>query len=197
MSAVPAVSFDISFTLPPQGKTPEKKILSKVAATLPSNTVTAVLGPSGSGKTSLLNILAGRIASSGTKQIAGTVMLDDTPVDPVRESDRFAYVMQDDSFQATITPSEALRFSARLRQPNLTDAETHTLVRDVQAKLGLMECKSTMIGDELIKGISGGERKRTSIGVELVAKPSILLLDEPTSGLDSFMARTVVEYVDD
>ena len=176
-------------------KKPSKTILSGLSGSLPSNTLTAILGPSGSGKTSLLNIIAGRIASGGGKKIKGTVALDGVVVDAVKESERFAYVMQDDTFPATVTPSEALRFSAKLRRPNLSDAEVHSLVREVQEKLGLMGCKTTMVGDELVKGISGGERKRLSIGVELVTRPSILLLDEPTSGLDSFMARTVIEYL--
>ena len=66
--------------------------------------------------------------------------------------------MQDDTFPATVMPSEALRFSAKLRRPHLSDAEVHSLVREVQEKLGLMDCKTTMVGDELVKGFSQHRR---------------------------------------
>ncbi len=91
---------------------------------------------------------------------------------------QIAFVAQDDSLSFTATPREAIRFSAKLRLPRITtDEEIEVLTEKMLSELGLMDCADTMIGGELIKGISGGERKRTSVGVELVTKPSLVFLD--------------------
>lgn len=71
----------------------------------------------------------------------------------------------------------------------------YALVEDIIDKLGIQACSNTKIGGELIRGISGGERKRTSIGVELITNPHVLFLDEPTTGLDSFTALKIIEML--
>ena len=149
------------------------------------------MGPSGAGKTSLLNILAGRASSHGKIHIEADVRLNNYAVDPTRLEVRkqIAFVAQDDSLQVTATPREAIRFSARLRLPRSTTSEDlDQLTERMLEELGLTKCADTIVGGELIKGISGGERKRTSVGVELVTKPALVFLDEPTSGLDSYSA---------
>jgi ABC-type multidrug transport system ATPase subunit len=106
--------------------------------------------------------------------------------------------MQEDSLTATATPREAFEFSARLRLPPTITAEERTRkVNEMIAILHLSSCADTMIGNELIKGISGGEKKRVSIGVELITQPSILFLDEPTSGLDSYAAYNIINTLKD
>jgi ABC-type multidrug transport system ATPase subunit len=112
-------------------------------------------------------------------------------VDPTNLEVRkqIAFVAQDDSLQVTSTPREAIKFSAKLRLPrSTTDAQLNKLTERMLTELGLTDCADTIIGGALIKGISGGQRKRTSVGVELVTKPALVFLDEPTSGLDSFSA---------
>ncbi len=112
-------------------------------------------------------------------------------VDPTNINVRklIAFVAQDDSLQVTSTPREAIRFSAKLRLPRSTkESQIEKLVERMVTELGLSHCADTIVGGALIKGISGGERKRTSVGVELVTKPALVFLDEPTSGLDSFSA---------
>ena len=100
-----------------------------------------------------------------------------------------AFVAQDDSLQVTSTPREAIRFSAKLRLPrSTTDHQLDKLTEKMINELGLNSAADTIVGGALIKGISGGERKRTSVGVELVTRPALVFLDEPTSGLDSFSA---------
>jgi ABC-type multidrug transport system ATPase subunit len=149
------------------------------------------MGPSGAGKTSLLNILAGRAASRGRVHIESDVRLNNFAVDPtdIKIRKHIAFVAQDDSLQVTSTPREAIYFSAKLRLPRDTpDENLHKLVEKMLKELGLMHCADTYVGGALLKGISGGERKRTSVGVELVVKPAMVFLDEPTSGLDSFSA---------
>jgi ABC-type multidrug transport system ATPase subunit len=151
-----------------------------------------------SGKSSLLNILAGRASSRGNLTVDADVRLNNYAVDPtnitVRKS--IAFVAQDDSLQVTATPREAIRFSAKLRLPrSTTDEQLDVLVNRMLTELGLTGCADTIVGGELIKGISGGERKRTSVGVELVTKPPLVFLDEPTSGLDSFSAVQLCEVL--
>ena len=149
------------------------------------------MGPSGAGKTTLLNILAGRATSRGNVKISSDVRLNNHVVNPadigVRKN--IAFVAQDDSLQVSSTPREAIYFSAKLRLPKTTPEENiKKLVDKMLHELGLTHCADTYVGGALLKGISGGERKRTSVGVELVVRPAMVFLDEPTSGLDSFSA---------
>ena len=104
--------------------------------------------------------------------------------------------MQEDSIVATCTPREALHFSASMRLPStMTEEDITNLVSKLLKSLGLEDCADVMVGGALIKGISGGQRKRTSVGVELITKPSLLFLDEPTSGLDSYQAYSCVKLL--
>jgi ABC-type multidrug transport system ATPase subunit len=150
---------------------PNKEILCNVWGEVPKTETTAIMGASGAGKTSLLNILAGRARSNGRIKIEADVRLDNYTVDPtnikVRKS--IAFVAQDDSLQSTATPREAIRFSAKLRLPrSTTESQIDLLASRMLNELGLSACADTIVGGPLIKGISGGERKRTSVGVELV-----------------------------
>eukprot|EP00573_Skeletonema_grethae_P011544 CAMPEP_0201692650 /NCGR_PEP_ID=MMETSP0578-20130828/5475_1 /ASSEMBLY_ACC=CAM_ASM_000663 /TAXON_ID=267565 /ORGANISM="Skeletonema grethea, Strain CCMP 1804" /LENGTH=730 /DNA_ID=CAMNT_0048178061 /DNA_START=80 /DNA_END=2269 /DNA_ORIENTATION=- len=176
----------------------QRKLLNSVWGEVPPGEITAIMGPSGAGKTSLLNILAGRSKSNKTLDVQSEIRMQDYLVDTTNIAVRkqIAFVAQDDSLSFTATPREAIRFSAKLRLPRITtDEEIEVLTDKMLNELGLMDCADTMIGGELIKGISGGERKRTSVGVELVTKPSLVFLDEPTSGLDSFSAMQVIKVL--
>jgi len=171
-----------------------KQILADCSGQVLQGEVCAVLGPSGAGKTSLMNILAGRLAKGGRfkSQIDGAVSLGGAVLDPVQHQRRFAYVMQDDALHATSTPRESIAFSAKYRCLGKSQHELDALVQGCIDKLGLGACADSIIGNELIKGLSGGEKKRTSIAIELVSSPQVLFLDEPTSGLDAFSAHAVV-----
>jgi ABC-type multidrug transport system ATPase subunit len=141
---------------------------------------------SGCGKTSLLSILSGRLKSKGAVKITSDVRLNDQKVKPTSLSIRqqIAFVAQDDSLQITSTPRESIRFSAKLRLPrSMTDEELDTLTERMLYELGLTKCADTIVGGPLLKGISGGERKRTSVGVERVVKPSLVFLDEVCCGV--------------
>jgi len=95
---------------------------------------------------------------------------------------------------AHLTVFETLMYSAHFYLPNtVTDEEKAELVTNVISELGLGKTRDTIIGDEKIRGVSGGERKRANIGVQLISDPAVLFLDEPTSGLDSFQAQAVME----
>lgn len=160
---------------------------------------TAIMGASGAGKTSLFQVLAGRVPSQGNLVVEGDIYLDGVKVDPRDREQRklFAYVAQEDALHESSTPREALTFSAKLRLPKSTsDEEVERIVNYNIESLGLSSAADTIIGGGFKKGISGGERRRVSIGIELVASPSIIFLDEPTSGLDSFAAQQVMDLLE-
>jgi ABC-type multidrug transport system ATPase subunit len=109
------------------------------------------------------------------------------------ENIRSAYVMQQDVLLPTLTVRETLQFSADLRLPPPTSQqERRKVVEEVILELGLKECADTRIGNHQHKGCSGGEKRRTSIGVQLLSNPSVLFLDEPTTGLDATSAFQLV-----
>jgi len=139
----------------------------------------AILGPTGSGKSSLLDILADRKDHRG---LQGEVFLDGE----VRTEDfkyRVGYVVQDDIVSGNLTVRENLIFSANLRlSKNILSKDKRVVVDDVIDQLGLQKCADSKMGTEFQRGVSGGERKRTNIGMELVLSPNVLFLDEPTTG---------------
>ncbi len=98
-----------------------------------------------------------------------------------------AYIQQDDILMQILTVKECLMFAAKLKLSGTYEQKVQRVDRIID-ELKLNKCQNTKIGGELFKGISGGERKRTSIGVELITNPSLIFLDEPTTGLDSFTA---------
>ncbi|PQE26531.1 ABC transporter protein [Rutstroemia sp. NJR-2017a BBW] len=162
-----------------------KQILHSVSASMPVGTLTAIIGGSGSGKTTMLNTMAERM-TSGRLTIGGTTTFNGmSGVHSVRS----AYVMQQDILLPTLTVRETLQFAADLRlPPPTTQEERKKIVEEVILELGLKECANTRIGNTLHKGCSGGEKRRTSIGVQLLSNPSVLFLDEPTTGLDATSA---------
>eukprot|EP00299_Pterocystis_sp_00344_P019145 c9525_g1_i2.p1 GENE.c9525_g1_i2~~c9525_g1_i2.p1 ORF type:complete len:598 (+),score=129.97 c9525_g1_i2:51-1844(+) len=174
----------------------KKTILNNTWGAVPGGKVCCILGPSGAGKSSLLNLLAGRISRTKLNEMSGNITVNDVSINPVKYRRKIAYVMQDDALFPTLTPREALRFSAALRIPNsISKQQKESLVSSMIVELGLEKCADTLIGSALIKGVSGGERKRTSVGVELVTNPSLVFLDEPTSGLDSYSAHQCVDLL--
>ncbi|CAI5965226.1 unnamed protein product [Closterium sp. NIES-64] len=151
------------------------------------------MGASGSGKTTLLDVLSDRISS---RNLTGEISLNGAPVkgDTIRRLS--AYVMQDDLMFPALTVRETLMYAAELRlPPTVSRVEKAEKVRRLIRLLGLTKVENSKIGDENNRGISGGERKRVAIGVEMIGDPKILFLDEPTSGLDSTSAFRVVKVI--
>lgn len=137
----------------------------------------------------MLNVMAHRM-SGGNLIITGQTTYNG---EPSLNQIRHAYVMQQDVLIPTLTVRETLLYSAELRLPSSTTAEERVkVVEEVILQLGLKECADTRIGDNEHKGCSGGEKRRTSIGVQLLANPSVLFLDEPTTGLDATSAFQLV-----
>ena len=146
----------------------------------------------GAGKTTLLNFLSGREISQNLKK-TGQILLNSYNRDDLANYSTYsAYVQQDDILFQTMTVRECLTFAALLKLNAAEDVKLER-VNKMIAMLKLTKCQNTRIGGALVKGVSGGERKRTSIGVELITDPNLIFLDEPTTGLDSFTATAVME----
>ncbi|KAH9255064.1 hypothetical protein BASA81_006823 [Batrachochytrium salamandrivorans] len=182
---------ELSFTVPLSGKHPQpttKLILNRVSSVLLPQTLTAIMGPSGCGKTTLLDILANR-QTKGHGQVTGTVWLNNQVLNLKYWSRISAYVTQFDVLFPFLTVREMLTFSAMLRSSQLDfDSQVARVVQELE----LHNCQETQIGDKFTKGISGGQARRVTVGIELLANPSVLFLDEPTSGLDSTSAKSLV-----
>ncbi|XP_006084665.1 ATP-binding cassette sub-family G member 2-like [Myotis lucifugus] len=169
-------------------KTVEKEILINVNGIMRPG-LNAILGPTGGGKSSLLDILAARKDPLG---LTGDVLINGAPR-PASFKCISGYVVQDDVVMGTLTVRENLQFSAALRLPStMKSHEKNERINMVIQELGLAKVADSKVGTQFIRGVSGGERKRTSIGMELITNPSILFLDEPTTGLDSSTANAVL-----
>jgi len=107
-----------------------------------------------------------------------------------------AVIPQEDTLYGALTPRETFTYVARLRLGDSVPKEEKVAAAEAMLKrLELTKCADTPVGNEDIRGVSGGEKKRTSIGCELIVNPAVLFVDEPTSGLDSKMARSVIEIL--
>ena len=182
----------LSFSVRVENKKEPKQILNKISSELRPGELTAIMGPSGAGKSTLLNVLAGR-APYG--QAEGKISLNGKATDPAAYRSRLAYVMQQDALFAMQTPNEVLYFTASLRYPEKSAEERRALVASSIESLGLERCQDTLIGSDLSPGLSGGQKKRTAVAVELISNPSLIFLDEPTSGLDSHSAFELVKIL--
>lgn len=170
-----------------------KTILNNVSGRCAPGELTAVMGPSGCGKTTLLDILADRI-SSGT--IQGEIALNGETRNVKTFRAVSSYVAQEDSLLGSFTVLETLEMAARLSLPNsVTHQAIVERVQTVIDEMGLRVCEHTLVGDIFRKGISGGQKRRLSVAIELLSDPSVLLLDEPTSGLDSASTHNVMQFV--
>ena len=144
----------------------------------------------GSGKTSLLNALCGRAYYGTTK---GTIRINGHVATIEEHKGCTGFVPQDDIVHAELTVKENLIYSGRFSfAKGTTDQDIEDYADTVLAYLGLSRVADSIVGDMNRRGVSGGEKKRVNIGVELMSKPSILFLDEPTSGLDSSSALLVM-----
>lgn len=169
-----------------------RKLLNNISGSIQGKLM-AIMGPSGAGKTTLLNTLALRNKSGN---ITGDITLNGHKMCKNIVKRYTGYVMQDDLFFENLTVRENLTFAAKLRLPVImTSEEKERRVEEVITILGLRKCAETIVGGHEKRGISGGERKRLSVGVEMLCNPSLLFLDEPTSGLDSSTAWSIINVL--
>ncbi|XP_063348258.1 ATP-binding cassette sub-family G member 8 [Pelmatolapia mariae] len=179
------------FKMPWEIKGNKQTAINKLSLTVHSGQMLALIGSSGCGKTSLLDIITCR--DEGGIMKSGEILINGKRNTPQLVKKSIAHVRQDDRLLPHLTVRETLSFVAKLRLPtHFTQAQRDQRVDDVIAELRLRQCAHTRVGNNYIRGVSGGERRRVSIAVQLLWNPGILILDEPTSGLDSFTAHNLV-----
>ena len=168
----------------------DKLLLNGVSFDVPESSLLAVVGPSGAGKSTLLNALTGiRPATGGNVRYEGR----DLYAEYADLRHRIGLVPQDDILHRQLTVRRALRYAAELRfGTDVSAQERERRIDEVLARLGLTER-----ANQRISTLSGGQRKRTSVGLELLTEPSLLFLDEPTSGLDPALDRDVMQALRD
>lgn len=170
----------------------DKKLLHGISGSVQGKFM-AIMGGSGSGKTTLLNYLARRMQRKTMKAV-GVSSLNGAEYSRSTLKQVAGYVVQDDLLFGNLTVEETLMYAAKLRLPaEVSNEEKKQRVEEAMKKLGLTHCRNSIIGDELKRGVSGGERKRVCVAVELLMNPNVLMLDEPTSGLDSASALSLCQ----
>lgn len=172
---------------------PGRRILENLSVVIQPGELVGLMGASGAGKTTLLNALNGYVVPS-----QGQVLLNGHDLSAwYREFAPFlGYVPQDDIIHRDLTVFEALYYSARLRLPlDTSDLEIETRIQEVLKNLGLEGIEDVLIGSPEKRGISGGQRKRVNLAMELLTEPLVLFLDEPTSGLSSEDALVVMKVL--
>ncbi|KAL3323610.1 hypothetical protein AABB24_037990 [Solanum stoloniferum] len=176
----------------PDKKVGRRPILEGISGYAQPGEVLAIMGPSGCGKSTLLDALAGRLASN-TRQ-SGDILVNGR-----KQALAFgtsAYVTQDDTLMATLTVKETVYYSAQLQLPqSMPLHEKKERAEETIKEMGLQEAMNTRIGGWSLKGLSGGQKRRVSICIEILTRPKLLFLDEPTSGLDSAASYHVMNRI--
>jgi len=151
-----------------------------------------VMGASGSGKSTLLRVLAGQLGPT-----AGQVLLNDLPLysnlDALKRY--ISYIPQEDAFDEHLTIGENLQFAAAIRSPHLSRRDRTRRLEGKLIELGLNERRDSIVGSPVKKTLSGGERKRLNIGLDMIGSADVYLFDEPTSGLSSKDSEHVIEII--
>ncbi|CAG7851806.1 ABC transporter G family member 6 Short=ABC transporter ABCG.6; Short=AtABCG6; AltName: Full=White-brown complex homolog protein 6; Short=AtWBC6 [Serendipita indica DSM 11827] len=177
-------------------KEKKKQILHDITFSCPSGQITAIMGPSGAGKSSMLQLLAARSMKAGPFarfDREGSILFNGKTLSR-NDSDIVSFVQQEDDYHLpALTVRETLRYAAILRLPR-TMSRRSKLARAEQVitMLGLEDCADNLVGGPLLKGISGGEKRRLSLAVEMLNDPAVLIVDEVTSGLDAATANNVM-----
>ncbi|KAI3518282.1 hypothetical protein L1887_06828 [Cichorium endivia] len=181
---------DLTVVLPNFSHGHTKRLLNGITGYAEPGRIMAIMGPSGSGKSTLLDSLADRLSKN-------VVMTGDILLNGEKRKLSYgavAYVTQEDVLMGTLTVRETITYSAYLRLPTtLTNEEVKDIIEGTIMEMGLEDCSDRLIGNWHLRGISGGEKKRLSIALEILVRPRVLFLDEPTTGLDSASAFFVVQ----
>nr|XP_048337589.1 ABC transporter G family member 1-like isoform X1 [Ziziphus jujuba var. spinosa] len=175
-----------------KGRTSSKAILQGLTGHAKPGELMAIMGPSGCGKSTLLDALAGRL-SSKTRQ-SGDILINGRKETLAYGTS--AYVTQDDTLITTLTVSEAVYYSAQLQlSGSMSKSEKKERAEMTIREMGLQDAMNTRIGGWGCKGLSGGQKRRVSICIEILTHPKLLFLDEPTSGLDSAASYHVMSGI--
>lgn len=181
------------------GRGESKVLLENILAHFKGSGLNAIMGPSGSGKTTLLNYLTNRLSTKmKVEDLTGSLYLNDYLVKDTKSLMKISSIVpQQDYLLPTLTVRETLFYQAKLRLPLEEHKNIPNLISSLIRKTGLTDCADLMIGNEDVKGISGGEKRRLTIAIQLLNRSKILFLDEPTSGLDSATATSILQLLKD
>ncbi|KAL6976585.1 ABC transporter G member 23 [Sarracenia purpurea var. burkii] len=181
---------------PPDQKPKPINILKSVSFVAKSSEILAIVGPSGTGKSSLLRIISGRVSEKDFDPKSLISVNGFAITSPTQLRKKCGFVAQEDDLLPLLTVKETLMFSAKFRLKGMSAGEREDRVENLIRELGLVQASDSFVGDDKeSRGISGGERKRVSIGVDIIHDPPVLVLDEPTSGLDSTSALQVIQLL--
>ncbi|KAM7523762.1 hypothetical protein LguiA_013664 [Lonicera macranthoides] len=176
----------------PEKQGGRRPILEGLTGYVQPGEVLAIMGPSGCGKSTLLDALAGRL-DSDTRQ-TGEILINGHKQKLAFGTS--AYVTQDDTLMTTLTVEEAVNYSAQLQLPStMSKSEKKERAETTIREMGLQDSMNTRIGGWSTKGLSGGQKRRVSICIEILTRPKLLFLDEPTSGLDSAASYHVMNRI--
>lgn len=163
-----------------------KTVLENVTGCFRPGRLTTIIGPSGAGKTTLLRVICS--ARTPDINVNGSITINGNELNGCAFRKQICFIPQEFALQPLLTAKETLYIAARLKTRDIHDKHTvNLIVTEIAESLNLTSCLNTLVGN-----LSGGERKRLSIGVEITTKPSVLLIDEPTSGLDSASSNQVI-----
>ncbi|MGZ5024989.1 MAG: ATP-binding cassette domain-containing protein, partial [Chthoniobacterales bacterium] len=166
--------------------------LDGISFALNRGELVCVMGASGSGKSTLLKVLGGQLQPTG-----GKILLNDRSLyDNLDELKRYvSYIPQEDAFDENLTIGETLQFAAAIRSPQLSRRDRSRRLESTRVELGLSERRDSVVGSPVKKTLSGGERKRLNIGLDMIGSADVYLFDEPTSGLSSKDSEHVIEII--
>ena len=174
-----------------QKKLPEKTLLQPTSGFAAPHSMVAIMGPSGCGKTTMLDAIASRLTAD---KIRGCVTFGGTDLTMDQRQHLVSYVTQEDHMIGVFSVDETLWHAARLTHGFSKSKERlQHLVDETKEAVGLKSASGTKVGDIFRKGLSGGQKRRLSLAIELVKRPCVLVLDEPTSGLDSASAYGLMD----
>jgi len=184
----------------PKHQAKRTRVLDSISTTIQPFKLSGWMGPSGSGKTSLISVVAGLVEEPEHDITSGSITVRNNGQQQSETTgvpqQQVGVVWQDDLLLSNLTVEETIYFAARLKTPSsISDRDVQILVEETMKELGLWHVRNSLIGSsaEGSIGISGGERKRTAVAVELVVRPPLLLCDEPTSGLDATTAHSLIK----
>ncbi|CAE7261792.1 ABCG24 [Symbiodinium pilosum] len=176
----------------------ERNILDEITGTFEAGRLSAIMGPSGCGKSTLLDVLTGKKKTDSKWTVKGDILINNQKIDIESIKPIIGFVPQDDVVHEGLTVRENIFFSAAKRMPATTsNSRLRAITNDVLQVLQLEPKQNLLVGNRTRtgEGLSGGQKKRVNVGIELAACPTILFLDEPTSGLDATASLLLVQQL--